>query len=87
MDEIAYPGVAGVAVTGDRVLRVLFRDGLCGDVLLIDPVLVGRLEALRDPAYLAQVRVDQDAGVLVWPKGETLGRDDLYAEAEAGELL
>ena len=72
---------------GDRALRVLYRDGVCGDVLLVDRVLTGPLDALRDEEYFARVRVDQEAGLLAWPNGETLGPDDLYQEAEACQLL
>lgn len=33
---------------------------------------VGVFEPLRDPAFFAQVRVDPEAGTLVWPNGADL---------------
>jgi hypothetical protein len=43
----------------------------------------GVLESLNDPAYLARVTVDTQAGTLVWPDGIDLAPEPLYEQARA----
>ena len=38
----------------------------------------GVFEPLKDPAYFAQVRVDEDAGTIVWPNGADLDPCELH---------
>lgn len=45
------------------------------------------LSPLDDPAYFAQVTVDQEAGTLVWPDGIDLAPEPLYEQAKAHPLL
>ena len=87
VDETAVPVVVGVAVLGDNVMRLLFDDGLCGDVLIPIEDMIGVFEQLRDPAYFARVRVDPEAGTIVWPNGADMAPEALYQKAEAGQLL
>jgi hypothetical protein len=87
VDETYLPVVAGVAVVGDRVLRVLFSDGTVGDVDLSGERWTGVLSPLNDPAYLAEVTVDPEAGTLVWPHGIDLAPEPLYEQAGAHPLL
>jgi Protein of unknown function (DUF2442) len=50
-------------------LRVVFNDGVERDVDCAF-LLRGTLgEALRDPGYFRQVRVDDEARTVVWPNG------------------
>lgn len=65
VDENYLPVVVGVAVVGDRVLRLLFSDGTAGDVDFSAERWTGVLSRLNDPAYFAEVTVDQEAGTLV----------------------
>ncbi len=69
MGENYLPVVVGVAVVGDRVLRLLFGDGAAGDVDFSAESWTGVLAPLNDPAYFAEVTVDPEAGTLVWPGG------------------
>jgi len=39
------------------------------------------LEPLAPIAYFAQVRVDAEAGTVVWPNGADMAPEPLYAEA------
>lgn len=49
--------------------RIAFNDGVVRDVDC-SFLLHGKLgEPLRDPAYLRQVRVDDEARTVVWPNG------------------
>jgi hypothetical protein len=74
MSEEYLPVVAGVAVIGDRVLRLLFSDGTAGDVDLSSERWAGVLAPLNDPAYFAEVTVDPEAGLSRGPVGSTWHR-------------
>ena len=62
---------------GYRVF-VRFKDGVAGELDLA-PMLRfdGVFAPLRDPKYFALVRVDPDAGTIVWPNGVDLCPDVL----------
>ncbi len=81
------PVVVGVAVVGDRVLRLLFSDGTAGDVDFSTELWTGVLAPLNDAAYFAKVTVDPEAGTLVWPDGIDLAPEPLYQQAKAHPLL
>ena len=87
MDETYLPVVVGVAVVGDRVLRLLFSDGTAGDVNFSAESWTGVLAPLNDPIYFAKVTVDAEAGTLVWPGGVDLAPEPLYEQAKAHPLL
>src|SRR5215472_16782509 len=86
VSENYQPVVSGVAVVGDHVLRILFSDGLVGDVDFSAEHWTGVLEPLNDPVYLAQATVDTEAGTLVWPNGIDLAPEPLYEQARAHPL-
>ena len=75
------PVVVGVAVVGEFRLRLLFDDGTVGDVDFSSRQWNGVLAPLRDPAYFAKVRVDPEAGTIVWPNGTDMAPEPLYEEA------
>ena len=87
MSEKYLPVVAGVAVVGDHLLRLLFTDGTAGDVDFSAERWTGVLEPLNDPAYFAQVAVDADAGTIAWPDGIDLAPEPLYEMARAHPLI
>jgi hypothetical protein len=67
------PNVVSVLQTGPYRLRLRFDDGVEGEIdVKASVALVGVFEPLRDPAYFAQVRVDPEAGTVVWPNGADL---------------
>jgi hypothetical protein len=86
VSENYLPVVVGVALVGDHVLRILFSNGTVGDVDFSAEHWTGVLAPLNDPAYLAQVRVDAEAGTLVWPDGIDLAPEPLYEQARAHPL-
>ena len=86
MSENYLPVVVGVAVVGDHVLRILFSDGTVGDVNFSAEQWTGVLEPLNDPAYLARVTVNTEAGTLMWPGGIDLAPEPLYEQARAHPL-
>jgi Protein of unknown function (DUF2442) len=87
MSETYLPVVTGVAVIGDRVLRLLFSDGTVGDVDLSAEQWTGVLEPLNDPAFFTQVTVDAQAGTVTWPGGIDLAPEPLYEQAHAHPLV
>jgi hypothetical protein len=61
-------------------LLLRFEDGIEGIVDLSKHLSFnGVFLPLRDPAYFANVRVDPQAGTVVWPNGADLDPDVLYA--------
>lgn len=63
------PRVTAVEPLDDHCLRLSFSDGAVCDVDL-SGMLSGELgEPLRDLAYFRRVRVDEEAGTIVWPNG------------------
>lgn len=83
VSESYLPTVTGVAVIGERVLRLLFSDGTVGDVDFSAEQWTGVLEPLNDPDYFAQVTVDAEAGTIAWPNGIDLAPEPLYEQAHA----
>lgn len=87
MSETYLPVVTGVAVVGDHVLRLLFSDGMVGDVDLAAERWTGVLAPLNDPAFFAQVIVDRESGTVSWPGGIDLAPEPLYEQAHAHPLI
>ena len=87
MSETYLPVVTGVAVVGDHVLRLLFSDGMVGDVDLAAERWTGVLAPLNDPAFFAQVTVDRESGTVSWPGGIDLAPEPLYEQAHAHPLI
>ena len=84
------PCVTAVEPLEDYHLRITFDDGVVSDVDFAG-MLTGDLgELLREADYFRQVRVDPDAGTIVWPNG--LDPDPLvlhgdYEAEPAGALV
>jgi hypothetical protein len=87
MSENYLPVVVGAAVVGDHVLRLLFSDGMVGDIDFSAERWTGVLEPLSDPAYFAEVTVDPEAGTVAWPDGIDLAPEPLYEQAKAHPLV
>ncbi|MFN2316411.1 MAG: DUF2442 domain-containing protein [Gemmatimonadales bacterium] len=73
-------------MTGPCSLRLVFADGVAGELQLASVVQGGGplLAPLRDPAFFALVRVDPEAGTVVWPNGADLDPDVLYHAVATG---
>lgn len=82
------PEVVGVAVIRPHVMRLLFDDGMVRDVQYIPGEERGSLvEPLDDPSFFAQVRVDSEAGTVVWPNGLDLAPEVLHGDYEPNVAL
>jgi hypothetical protein len=73
--------VTAVEVLGDHQLRLTFADGTVGDVAFGDDEWRGVFEPLADPVVFAEVRVDHEAGTIVWPNGLDMAPEPLYEVA------
>lgn len=71
-----YYDVVDVEPVEHLRLRVKFRDGLKGEVLLHESYLEGVFQALRDPAVFAQVSCA--AGFVEWPGELDLAPDAMH---------
>jgi hypothetical protein len=79
---MATPTIARVDVLGDYRLRLRFDDGTDGIVDLTSRLGGPMFESLRDPDVFAHVRVDPDAGTIVWPNGADLSPEMLHREVQ-----
>ncbi len=78
-----HPRITRVAVPAPFRVALGFTDGSQGTVDLT-PWIAGKrgvFAALQDPDFFAQVRVDPEAGTIVWPNGADLDPDVLYEAA------
>ncbi len=72
------PCVVSVAVRGPFSVLLEFDDGVVKQVDL-RPLLNGPVfEPLHDPAEFAKVRVDHEAGTIVWPNQADIAPEMLY---------
>jgi len=65
------------------IVHVSFEDGTAADVdlsYLLD--YGGVFEPLRDRAYFARLRSDDEAGTIVWPNEADIAPETLYAHAQ-----
>jgi hypothetical protein len=83
MTRSPVPCVVGVAVLRPHLMRLLFDDGAVRDVRYFPGEAQGSLvQPLDDPDYFAQVRVDAEAGTVVWPNGLDLAPEVLHGDAQ-----
>ncbi len=78
--------VTDVAPLDDHRLRVSFSDGMVRDVDCAFLFRGSLGEALRDPEYFKQVRVDEEGGTVVWPNGLDPAPELLHGDYEPPSL-
>jgi Protein of unknown function (DUF2442) len=73
--------VTSIEYKHDYVYRIVFDDGLEGDVDFAEYVGSGPVfEALRDPAFFRRARIE--GGTIAWPNGADIAPEALYEEME-----
>lgn len=78
--------VKAVEYRHDCIYHITFDDGLEGEVDLAEYVGRGPVfEALRDPAYFMQARVE--GGTIAWPNGADIAPETLYEKLESANSL
>ncbi len=70
--------VTEVKVVGPYSLELSFGDGEHKRVNLRDELYGPIFEALRDPRFFAQAKLDPDSHTVVWPNGADFAPDFLY---------
>jgi hypothetical protein len=82
------PDVVGVAVIRPHTMRLLFSDGVVRDIEYRPGQGRGSLVApLDDPTFFAKVRVDAEAGTVVWPNGLDLAPEVLHGDYAPNDAL
>jgi hypothetical protein len=85
---MTVPSVVSVEQTGPYRLRLRFDDGAEGEIDIRNTTTFeGVFEPLNDPAFFAQVRVDEDAGTIVWPNGADLDPLVLHSKVTGIPIL
>jgi hypothetical protein len=74
--------VTDVEPLDNHRLRVSFNDGAVRDVDCSFLFRGALGEPLRDPEYFKQVRVDDEAGTVIWPNGLDPAPELLHGEHE-----
>jgi hypothetical protein len=76
-----FPRVKRVHYRGAYRLELSFADGASGELDFKDRVAGrgGVFGPLEDIAFFRQVKVDSEAGTIVWPNGVDLCPDVLYS--------
>ena len=74
--EPCAPPVVAVTVLGGLAIRVVFADGVEGDVIFLRSHLTGVFESLKDEKIFAQACIVQ--GAVTWPGELDLAPDAMY---------
>lgn len=74
------PRVTGVEALGEHRLRLTFDDGLVRELDFEDDLWGEMFEPLKDPAFFAQVFLDQESGTIAWPNGLDLDATVLHGD-------
>ena len=80
-----HPRIVDARVQRPYLIDLRFSDGSTGSVDLARWIVGARgvFAALQDPSVFAQVRVDREAGTIVWPNGADLDPDVLFEAAQS----
>ena len=78
------PDITSVAVVRHGVLRLTFRDGLAGELNVLDRMRGPVFAQARTADGFALVTVDAEIGTIVWPGGADLAPDTLYERLRTG---
>jgi hypothetical protein len=76
--------IIAVTVVRHGVLRLVFAEGLFGDVEVLDRMRGPVFAEARTPDGFAQVIVDPELGTIVWPSGADLAPDTLHRRIRSG---
>ncbi|MDQ6804154.1 MAG: DUF2442 domain-containing protein [Actinomycetota bacterium] len=78
------PDITHASAVSHGVLRLMFADGLVGDVDVLDRMRGPVFAEARTPAGFQRVQVDAETGTVVWPGGADLAPDTLYHRVRTG---
>ncbi len=78
------PDITDAVVVRHGVLRLVFADGLAGEVEVLERMRGPVFADARTPSGFAAVSVDRETGTVVWPCGADLAPDTLYERVRTG---
>jgi len=78
------PDITEVTPISHGVLRVVFSDGLLGEVDVLARMRGPVFARARTEAGFAEARLDAETGTVVWPGGADLAPDVLYERVRSG---
>jgi hypothetical protein len=78
------PDIVDVKVPRHGTLRIMFADGLEGEVEVLSRMRGPVFERARTPVGFVEVRVDTELGTVCWPGGADLAPDTLYERVRTG---
>jgi hypothetical protein len=79
------PDIVAVTVVRHGVLRLVFADGMTGELEVLPRMRGPVFEKARTLDGFRQVAVDAETGTVVWPGGADLAPDTLYERARTGQ--
>ncbi|GAB6067993.1 DUF2442 domain-containing protein [Methylothermus subterraneus] len=74
----SLPKLIEAKYIADYRIWVRFADGVEGEIDLSGELWGEVFEPLRDPGEFARMRVDAEAGTVVWPNGADFAPEFLY---------
>ena len=78
------PDITDAAVVRHGTLRLVFADGLSGEVDVLGRMRGPVFDEARTPEGFAKVAVDRETGTVTWPGGADLAPDTLYERVRTG---
>ncbi len=80
--------IKSVKVLKGTTLRLVFEDGVDGEITLSDfTTLDGIFEPLNKADFFAKVRVNPDSGTIEWPNGADIDPSVLYSEITGKPII
>jgi hypothetical protein len=78
------PDITEVTPVARGVLRLVFADGLSGQVDVLARMRGPVFDRARTPAGFSEARLDVESGTVAWPGGADLAPDVLYERVRSG---
>jgi hypothetical protein len=78
------PDITEAVAIRHGVLRLVFADGLTGEVAVLDRMRGPVFDQARTAEGFARVSVDRETGTVTWPGGADLAPDTLYERVRTG---
>jgi Protein of unknown function (DUF2442) len=78
------PDITEAVVVRHGVLRLVFADGMKGQVEVLDRMHGPVFDDARTPEGFAKVTIDRETGTVTWPGGADLAPDTLYERVRTG---
>jgi hypothetical protein len=78
------PDITEAVAIRHGVLRLVFADGLTGEVEVLDRMRGPVFDQARTSEGFSKVSVDPETGTVTWPGGADLAPDTLYERVRTG---